>query len=72
MSKRHFEAIAAVIAGDLASHRHNDSAYYAIRNVALSMADLFRRENPRFDRVRFLRACGLRDEDAPTTFGGAL
>jgi len=72
MTRKHFEDIAAIIAGDLASHRNTPIAYYAIRNVALSLADQFRRENPRFDRVRFLKACGLTADDAPTTFGGAL
>lgn len=28
-------------------------------DIAACLADVFERENPRFDRVRFLKACGV-------------
>lgn len=51
MSRRHFAFIASVVA-TLADplERHD---------VAHSFADALERENPRFDRARFLRACGV-------------
>lgn len=72
-TKKHFTAVADIIAGDLACHRGDTdrTAYFAVRNVALSLSDLYARENPRFDRVTFLTACGFKPEDAPFTFGGA-
>jgi len=35
--------------------------------LALSLSDYFKRDNPRFDRVRFLKACGLSKADAPVS-----
>lgn len=69
MSKNDFETIANIMAGDIACHRNTPVAFYALRNVCLSLADTFARANPRFDRVKFLTACGLTAEDAPFTFG---
>lgn len=31
----------------------------AMREVANSLASVFQRDNPRFDRERFLKACGI-------------
>lgn len=63
------KGIANVLAGDLAIARDTPIAYYTVRNVALSLADLFGRESDHFDRRAFLTDCGLKPEDAPTTFG---
>ena len=30
-----------------------------VRSVALRLADQLRQDNPRFDRTRFIEACGL-------------
>ena len=56
MSRRHFEAIAAVL--------RNATAYNAgdpcTRDlIARELADFLVGENPRFDRGHFLRACGV-------------
>lgn len=58
VSKKHFEAIAA----ELHAARKLDSnppARQAVERVAEGLANIFARENPRFDRARFLKACGL-------------
>lgn len=64
MTKQDFEAIAAVFAGDYASCA-NDGERRKVVGLALSLSDVFKRTNPRFDRVRFLKACGLNKSDAP-------
>lgn len=61
MSRKDYEAIAAIIAGDIASKRDacNVDVEDVLRNVARSMADHFARDNARFDRQRFYAACGI-------------
>ena len=54
-STRHYEAIAAVIERELPMY------YQSIRDVAYRMADLFAGDNPRFNRERFLKACGIQE-----------
>lgn len=58
MTKKHFEAIAASIAREVAaspeSHKHT------IRMVASALAVEFASINPRFDRERFMVACNVR------------
>jgi hypothetical protein len=34
---------------------------WTLRNIALTFAHELASENPRFDRAKFLRACGLSD-----------
>ena len=70
MSKKHYIEFARVYAADLAIHRDNPEIRRALRNNILSMTDVFKRDNPRFDRARFLTACGLTAEDAPMSFAG--
>lgn len=52
MTKKHFEAIAAVLKD--AKDATNGQSYIAGR-----LADYFASQNPRFDKARFLRACGF-------------
>lgn len=63
MTRKHFEAIARILEwrnGSPDSTIDFDSGYNtAIRNIADDMADYFENENPRFDRERFLTACGF-------------
>ena len=41
-----------------AQHKpHNDTE--TVQEIALSLADLLEGDNPRFDRDRFLTACGV-------------
>lgn len=55
MQHRHFAVIAGIIA-DMPTHA--PSLRTAKRSVALTFADKLAPTNQRFDRARFLRACG--------------
>lgn len=55
MTKKDYVAIAAVLAGPYSS-----SDREGVRAVAERMADMLERDNPRFDRVRFLQACAAK------------
>lgn len=58
MTKKHFIAIAATIRNELSlapSTEHEQ----AIEATAISLAATFWQFNPRFDRARFLAACGV-------------
>lgn len=59
MTARNYNAIAAILAGELAVHRHNELATQVVVNIAYSMADYFARTNPRFDRAKFYTAVGI-------------
>lgn len=59
MTARNYNAIAAILAGELATHRHNELATQVVVNIAYSMADYFARTNPRFDRAKFYAAVGI-------------
>ena len=55
------EAVEA-FAAELRAARELDSnpaARQAVERVAEGLASIFATENPRFDRARFLKACGL-------------
>lgn len=55
LQHRHFAFIAAVIA---AMPTHAATLRAQKRSVALAFADACAGSNPRFDRGRFMRACG--------------
>lgn len=60
MSKKHYEATAAIIADTMLLHgTHCDEAHIAIFQVASDLATMFKADNARFDRSRFLHACGV-------------
>ena len=57
-TRQHYKAIAAIIRPHLlVSKIREDGAQVA--DIALELADYFAQDNPRFDRERFLEACGL-------------
>lgn len=58
LEHRHFAFIAATIE---AMPDHAASLRAQKRSCALAFADACASSNPRFDRARFLRACGLED-----------
>jgi hypothetical protein len=58
MSKKHFVTIAARIKSRLESET-SEEIKGGVRLVALDLANQFVSENPRFDKARFLTACGL-------------
>ena len=59
LQHRHFAFIASVIAG---MPTHAASLRAQQRSTALAFADACAASNPRFDRARFMRACGLEVE----------
>lgn len=48
MTKKHYEAIASAI-----KTSHN------LETATKKLADYFSTDNPKFDRTRFLQACGI-------------
>lgn len=68
-SRKIYEAVAAEFKDELVWHTesdlYNDEERALIVNVlasnALRIARVFEKDNPNFDRLRFLRACGLVD-----------
>lgn len=59
MTKRHFESIARILKNARGTAIDSGEAPMQVSDVALSLADYFANENPRFDRAQFLTACGL-------------
>lgn len=67
MTKKDYNIIAEAIAESVDAYAWlferdpaGDIARMALRDVALSIADTLEADNPRFDRNRFLVACGVR------------
>lgn len=58
--RRHYQAIAEVLILSVNSQAHL-FAELSARELIDRFADLFSRDNPRFDKDRFLSACGLTD-----------
>lgn len=58
LEHRHFAFIASVIA---AMPAHAATLRTQQRSCALAFADACAKSNPKFDRARFMRACGLED-----------
>lgn len=56
MTKTHFEAIAQLVNE---TYTETEGEADVVKNLAERMAAMFARENPRFDREKFLTACGL-------------
>lgn len=60
MTRKDYRRIARVIADTLASYKaDNASPRATIYVLASTMAEELALDNPRFDRARFMRACGL-------------
>jgi len=53
MTKKHYEAIAIIIQ-PLTTWNEKDAQY-----IANELADYFQTDNPKFNRTRFLEACGV-------------
>ncbi len=58
MSRKHYVAVAAVLAGERAMAR-DDHERRTVDNIARSVADVFKQDNGRFDRQRFYAAVGM-------------
>ena len=57
-TRKHFEAVAAILK---AQDTENYDVFKAVREIARNMADVFQASNERFDRNRFMQACGFED-----------
>lgn len=57
MTRKHFEAIASDIRQTRECIHNKD--YYIVDALAQALALSFMQVNPRFDRERFLQACGI-------------
>jgi hypothetical protein len=55
MTKKHYEAIAAAFHAYISTNTGTNIA----KPIAKDLADYFAAENPKFDRERFLAACGI-------------
>ena len=62
MTKKHYEAIAGILRYHLETYDVVTS-YPEMVKIAESLAGYFESDNPRFDRVRFLKACGIEQEE---------
>lgn len=60
MQRRHFEAIAETVKG-LKTNEFLKLTQQQHEEIALTFSGMCRRENPRFDKARFLKACGVED-----------
>lgn len=58
MTRKHYVEVAGILAGDLATAA-NEGERLKVRGIALSLADVFKRDNARFDRQRFYDAVGI-------------
>lgn len=75
MTKKHYEAIANVLKKEYDKNIHhrknyfdNDKLWYehkqkkqAITSVCNNLADYFAADNPKFNRDKFLTACGIKE-----------
>jgi hypothetical protein len=64
MTRKHFIDIAQIFRSALQRHAVNIDAKLALTEVAFELADFCAGENPNFDYDKFLRAAGVRGEDA--------
>lgn len=67
MHQKHYRETAEIIRGKIETAIKMRPSPYAIGSydtaefIAREMADIFRVDNPRFDRARFYAACGLEE-----------
>lgn len=61
MSRKDYEAFAALVKLHLtlACIERKAAAYEVVEEMASGMATLFAQDNARFDRAKFLTACGM-------------
>ena len=59
MSRRHFVAVAAIIADERKRNSDSPRTLATIDRMARELASEFKAANARFDRCRFLTACGV-------------
>lgn len=62
MTKKHYVAIAAAIKSGEEARPVSATSASTQEQIAMACADYFASDNPRFDRARFLKACGVDHE----------
>jgi hypothetical protein len=61
MTKRYYNKLAALIAREVDEFPYDPSNILSLLMLARKLCTLFTKQNPQFDRKRFLHACGLYD-----------
>lgn len=61
LTKKHFKAVAEVIKSQIMQYyiQERHACANGVESIAYHLADYFATQNPRFDRERFMKACGL-------------
>ena len=59
MTKRDYVRLAAALLSALDQTRDSLRNQYGVQVAALRIADTLFLDNPRFDRAKFLKACGI-------------
>lgn len=63
MTRKDYELIAGILKGAYnyeATFNDNDKGAKAIEGISHTFATMLEKQNPRFDRDRFLSACGVK------------
>ncbi len=60
ISRENFEEIAKIIKDNDTRHLEDITRKYKGINIIKDLADYFQKDNPRFNRSRFLDACGVK------------
>lgn len=65
MTKKDYVALASIIRNNLAIFSSSEGGYegerHAIKEVAGDLSAVLEKDTPRFDRSRFLKACGIEE-----------
>lgn len=59
MSRKDYVAIAAAFKQQVGDWPANGTHWHSLKAVAEAVADAMKQDNSRFDRARFLAACGF-------------
>lgn len=62
-TRKLYSEVAEVLATMRRDHSLNNAVLWAVTEFTTKLADTFASDNPRFDRQKFLRAAGLKEED---------
>lgn len=59
MTRKDYIQISSVFRAEMLESGQDIFARKALARVALTLCDTMKRDNPRFDKTRFLQACGF-------------
>lgn len=59
MTRKDYQAIAKIFDAEISVRKDTTPGALAIKSVVYGLADIFARDNPRFDREKFYTACGI-------------